>query len=113
MESIERYCSLQSKNSKNFIRGTFYELSRTYDKVLHPDEVVEPVLDSYDDKISIVDYLGGFDLLNNTEVPDSLPSSFFLGIFQSRLLVYSHILILMASPQGMLLKKLFVTLYMR
>ena len=51
MESIERFCSLSSNYSKNYIRGTYYEVSKTYSKVLHPDEVVEPVLSAYDDKV--------------------------------------------------------------
>ena len=43
MESIERYCSFSSTYSKSFIQGTYSELSKIYNKVLHPDEVVEPV----------------------------------------------------------------------
>src|SRR4030095_16150290 len=42
MESIERYCALSSKGTRTPIRGTHAELSKSYNKVLHPDEVVEP-----------------------------------------------------------------------
>lgn len=67
MESIERYCSLHRNYSKSFIQGTYPQLSKIYNKVLHPDEVVEPVTHSYG-KDSILDYIVGFDLLNNEEV---------------------------------------------
>ena len=49
--------------------------------MLHPDEVVEPVEQIYDDKESIIDFLQGFDLLNNEEVlvPAQLVLSKFLA----------------------------------
>jgi YcaO-like protein with predicted kinase domain len=68
MESIERYCSLSSTYSKSFIQGTYLQLSKIYNKVLHPDEVVEPVDRTYNDKDSVIDFVKGFDLLNNIEV---------------------------------------------
>jgi thioglycine synthase len=68
MESIERFCSLSSTHPKNFIRGTYFELSKIYSKVLHPSEVVEPVLSTYNDKFSNIDFIPGFDLQNNKEV---------------------------------------------
>ena len=68
MESIERYCSLPSTYSKSFIHGTYLELSKIFKKVLHPNEVVEPVEPIYNDKESIIDYVLGFDLLKNEEV---------------------------------------------
>lgn len=68
MESIERYCSLPSTYSKSFIHGTYLELSKIYKKVLHPNEVVEPVEPIYNDKESIIDYVLGFDLLKNEDV---------------------------------------------
>jgi ribosomal protein S12 methylthiotransferase accessory factor YcaO len=68
MESIERYCSLASTSSKNLIQGTYTQLSKQYDKVLHPDEVVEPAKRTYNDKESIMDFLSGFDLLKKVEV---------------------------------------------
>lgn len=68
MESIERYCSLPSTFSKNCIQGTYLELSKIYKKVLHPAEVIEPVEPLYNDKVSITDYILGFDILKNEEV---------------------------------------------
>jgi ribosomal protein S12 methylthiotransferase accessory factor YcaO len=68
MESIERYCSLSETSFKSSIRGTHSQLSKSYSKVLHPDEVVEPVEISYNDKKSIIDYIPGFDLINNEDV---------------------------------------------
>ena len=81
MESIERYSSLQSTYSKGFIQGTYLDLSKSHNKVLHPDEVLEPVEEIYDDKESIIDFLQGFDLLNNEEVlvPAQLVLSKFLA----------------------------------
>jgi thioglycine synthase len=68
MESIERYCSLYSTWPNDLIRGTFSELSKRYNKVLHPEEVVEPVESSYNDRDSVTDFLLGFDLLNKEDV---------------------------------------------
>jgi ribosomal protein S12 methylthiotransferase accessory factor len=68
MEAVERYCSLSSKSTRTPIRGTYEELSRSYSKVLHPDEVVEPTVSNYNVNESIIDFLPGFDLLNSEEV---------------------------------------------
>jgi thioglycine synthase len=67
MEAVERYSSLHSTVSKSFVRGTYFQLSKSYN-VLHPDEVVEPISRAFDDKHSIVDFLPGFDLINREEV---------------------------------------------
>jgi ribosomal protein S12 methylthiotransferase accessory factor len=67
MESIERYCSLSKNWNKDFISGSYAELSKSF-KVLHPDEVVEPVEDFYSDKSSIMDFVIGFDLLNEKQI---------------------------------------------
>jgi ribosomal protein S12 methylthiotransferase accessory factor YcaO len=82
MESIERYCSLSSTYSKSFIQGTYLQLSKTYNKVLHPDEVVEPVEHTYDDKDSVIDFVKGFDLINNTEV--LVPAELALSKYSAR-----------------------------
>jgi ribosomal protein S12 methylthiotransferase accessory factor YcaO len=68
MESIERYSALSSSAYRSPVCGTYSELSKSYRKVLHPDEVVEPAQSNYDPNESIIDYLLGFDLLNNEEV---------------------------------------------
>jgi ribosomal protein S12 methylthiotransferase accessory factor len=67
MEAVERYSSLNSP-SKKIIRGSYTDLSGSYGKVLHPDEVVEFVNPEFDDKNSITDFVVGFDLLNNENV---------------------------------------------
>jgi ribosomal protein S12 methylthiotransferase accessory factor len=67
MESIERYCSLSSNWTKDFISGNYSDLSKIY-KVLHPDEVVEPVEDFYNNKTSIMDFVIGFDLLSREQI---------------------------------------------
>jgi len=71
MEAIERFSSLHSYgsyHSKRFIRGTHEELSKSYRKVLHPAEVVEPISPHYDHHNTILEYLLGLDLLMNEEV---------------------------------------------
>ena len=68
MEAIERYSSLSSNYSQGFIQGSYSQLSKSYDKVLHPGEVIEPVNGAYNDKDSIIEHLRGFDLLNNEQV---------------------------------------------
>ena len=82
MESIERYCSLSRTYSKSLIQGTYLELSKVYDKVLHPNEVVEPVERIYDEKESIIDYIEGFDLLNNEIV--LVPAQLVLSKFSAK-----------------------------
>ena len=67
MESIERHSSFQSTYSKGFIQGSYSELSKSYNKVLHPDEVVEPVSHEFNDD-SIVDFVEGYDIMANEEV---------------------------------------------
>jgi ribosomal protein S12 methylthiotransferase accessory factor len=92
MESIERYCSLSSTWSKSPISGSYLELSKTY-KVLHPDEVVEPVESFYSDKESIIDFVTGFDLLNEQEVlvPAQLAfSRYFSKLPSVDVFPYSH-----------------------
>jgi ribosomal protein S12 methylthiotransferase accessory factor YcaO len=93
MESIERYCSLYSANPKKLIRGTYSELSRKYNKVLHPDEVVEPVEPTYDDTESILDFVTGFDIINEEQVlvPAQLAfSRFFAKSPSVQAFPYSH-----------------------
>jgi thioglycine synthase len=68
MEAIERYSSLPSTYPRTFIRGSYLQLSKSYNKVLHPAEVVEPVIQEYNDKDAIMDFLPGFDLLTNEKV---------------------------------------------
>ena len=93
MESIERYCALSSKSVRTPISGTYAELSKSYNKVLHPDEVVEPTLSNYNVNESIIDFLPGFDLLNSEEVlvPAELVFSRYSPKFPSiNAFLYSH-----------------------
>src|ERR1051325_456433 len=92
MESIERFCSLSNNWSKKFISGTYSELSKIHN-VLHPDEVVEPVEDFYSDKSSIMDFVTGFDLLDEQEilVPAQLAfSRYFSNPPSVNVFPYSH-----------------------
>jgi thioglycine synthase len=68
MEAIERYSSLSSTYPRTFIQGNYLHLSKSYNKVLHPAEVVEPVNQEYNDKDDIIDFLPGFDLLTSEKV---------------------------------------------
>lgn len=72
MESIERFSSLPKNYPNKLIRGSYEELSKSYN-VLKYDEVVEPLSFSLDDKM-MMDYCIGFDLLNEKSilVPASL-----------------------------------------
>jgi thioglycine synthase len=68
MEAIERYSSLSSAHPRTFIQGSYLQLSNSYNNVLHPAEVVEPVNQEYNDKDAIMDFLPGFDLLTDEKV---------------------------------------------
>ncbi|HYY65711.1 MAG TPA: YcaO-like family protein [Nitrososphaeraceae archaeon] len=72
MESIERYSSLPSGCQKNFITGNYQQLSKKF-KILHPQEVVEPLSFEYRNDMPM-DFLSGFDLFTNEQiiVPASL-----------------------------------------
>ena len=71
MESIERYSSLPSGGPKNFIQGSYDQLSKSFN-VLHPDEIVEPLRFQYNNEMSM-DFLSGFDLFS--EEPILVPAS--------------------------------------
>ena len=93
MESIERYCSLPEFSTKKLIRGTYSELSKSYSKVLHPDELVEAPSPTYNDEKSIVDYVIGFDIINNDKV--LVPAQLAFSKFSSKppssnVFLYSH-----------------------
>ena len=60
MESIERYSSLPSGAPRNFIQGSYDQLSST-SRVLHPEEIVEPLGFHYRNDM-IMDFLPGVDL---------------------------------------------------
>jgi thioglycine synthase len=75
MESIERYCSLPSSNKKKMIQGSYNDVSRV-SKTLHPSNVVEPMLFEYDEEM-IMDFLPGYDLINNERILVPTPLALF------------------------------------
>lgn len=75
MESIERYSSLPSGNRKKMIQGSYKELSKV-SKTLHPSNVVEPMILEYDDEM-IMDFLSGYDLVNNERILIPAPLALF------------------------------------
>ena len=76
MESVERYCSLPSSNQKKMIQGSYKDVSKV-SKTLHPSNVVEPMLFEYDEEM-IMDFLPGYDLINNEQILVPTP----LGLFR-------------------------------
>src|ERR671932_2357413 len=66
MESIERYSSLPTGGPRKFVRSSYAELSKKC-KVLHPDEIVEPVRFEYRNDM-LMDWLSGYDIINNEEI---------------------------------------------
>jgi len=75
MESIERYCSLPSSNQKKMIQGSYNDVSKV-SKTLHPSNVVEPMLFEYDEEM-IMDFLPGYDLLNEEQIMVPTPLALF------------------------------------
>ncbi|HEX5519792.1 MAG TPA: YcaO-like family protein [Candidatus Nitrosocosmicus sp.] len=75
MESIERFSSLPKNYPYKLIRGSYEELSKSYN-VLKYDDVVEPLSFSLDDKM-IMDYCMGFDLLNEKSILVPSPLAIF------------------------------------
>lgn len=67
MEAVERYSSLSETCHTGFIRGTYAELTKSYN-VLKPEEVVEFVNPQFDEAESIIDFVAGFNLLTNESV---------------------------------------------
>ena len=68
MEAIERYSSLSQIYSKGFIQGSYLQISKSFNKLLHPAEVVEPVNEDFSYNDSVVDFVPGYDLQNNETV---------------------------------------------
>ena len=66
MESIERFSSLPSSGSRKFVQASFAELPKRV-KVLHPDEIVEPLNFEYRDNM-IMDFIHGFELSEGEEI---------------------------------------------
>ena len=66
MESIERYSSLPAGGPHKFTRSSYSELSKNH-RVLHPEEIIEPVRFEYLDDM-VMDWLPGHDLASGEEV---------------------------------------------
>jgi ribosomal protein S12 methylthiotransferase accessory factor YcaO len=79
MESIERYSSLPSGWLGKFVRSSYSELSKTH-KVLHPDEIVEPMRFVYHTDM-MMDWLPGYDLISGEEI--MVPASIALFRYTS------------------------------
>lgn len=75
MESIERYSSLPSNYKNATIRGSYKELSKSFN-ILKFDEVIEPVSFHLNDEM-IMDYCTGYDLLNEDEILVPAPLTIF------------------------------------
>jgi thioglycine synthase len=93
MEAIERYSALSSTYSRSFIQGTFSDLSKSYPRVLHPLEVLEPNSESYGTEESILDFVQGYDLLKKERilVPAELVLSRYSPLLPSTsAFLYSH-----------------------
>ena len=67
MEAIERYSSLPKSYKGKLVQGRYLELLESYDHVLHPAEVVEPVSDEFNNDAE-TDFLPGFDLLSGEKI---------------------------------------------
>ncbi|HET9807345.1 MAG TPA: YcaO-like family protein [Nitrososphaeraceae archaeon] len=66
MESIERYSSLPTSYTKKFVTETYNELKQSYN-ILHPYEVIEPLSFDFQDDM-FMDYVDGFDIINNENI---------------------------------------------
>ncbi len=75
MESFERYSSLPNTDTRNMIQSSHEELSIKY-TVIHPDQICEPTRFQFRNDMQM-DYLQGFDLLNDREVMVPAPLALF------------------------------------
>jgi ribosomal protein S12 methylthiotransferase accessory factor YcaO len=75
MECIERYSSLPSNSCTSIIQGTYDQLSKTH-RVLHPDDMIEPLTFNYRNNMTM-DFVTGFDLFTNEEIIVPAPLALF------------------------------------
>jgi ribosomal protein S12 methylthiotransferase accessory factor YcaO len=75
MESIERFSSLPKNYTNKIIRGSFDELSKSYN-TLKFDDVIEPISFHLNDKM-IMDYCIGYDILNDKDIIVPAPLAIF------------------------------------
>ena len=67
MEAIERYSSLPGGYKRQFVRGSYVELSKRHSNILRPDDVCEPLSVPYKEDM-ILDYISGFDLISHEQI---------------------------------------------
>ena len=83
MECIERYSSLPSSAYKDrIVRASYEQMSKEYgiDRVLHIDDLVEPLKFPYSDDM-IIDFIDGIDLFTNEQV--FVPAAIALSRYDS------------------------------
>ena len=68
MESIERYCSLANTSPKNFVRGSYTQLSKHTIRCCILMKLWNLYNEPTTDNESILDFISGFDLLKREEV---------------------------------------------
>ena len=112
MESIERYSSLPSGAPRNFIQGSYDQLSST-SKYLHPEEIVEPLGFHYRNDM-IMDFLPGVDLFTGQQIMVPGQHLHYLGILQKLpLSIRLHFIIQTGWPPEMWKKKRFAIHYVK
>jgi ribosomal protein S12 methylthiotransferase accessory factor len=69
MECVERYSSLPNASVRDYVTGTYQEVSRKYgsENILYPNDVLEPLKFEYRDSMQM-DFLTGIDILSNERV---------------------------------------------
>lgn len=75
MEAVERYSSLPSNYERQFIRGSYFELSKRYN-ILSPDDVCEPLSVQYKNDM-VMEYVQGFDLISCEQILVPAPLALF------------------------------------
>jgi thioglycine synthase len=66
MEAMERYSALPGSYDRQFVRGSYFELSKRHN-LLSPEDVCEPLSVPYKEDM-ILDYLQGFDLVSYEQI---------------------------------------------
>jgi ribosomal protein S12 methylthiotransferase accessory factor len=86
MECIERYSSLPSVSSKDrIVRASYEQMTKKYDKdkVLHIDDLIEPLKFPFSDDM-IIDFIDGIDLFTNEQI--FVPAGIALSRYDSNVI---------------------------
>jgi ribosomal protein S12 methylthiotransferase accessory factor len=107
MESIERYSALPSGAQESFTQASYEDLTKIT-KVLHPEEVVEPLRFNYRNDMQM-DFVPGIDLISKEQI--MVPAALALFRYSPRTLRSIHLrsIILMVLLQVMYKRKRFAT----